>query len=204
LCDRNYYMTPAGSCVACAANYFSYGGLSRSCNLGCPPGQQSLDNTTCQNCTRGMGCGCTGSTPYANGSGGCMECLTAATCPSGQSCLSGSCGCPPSAPYYQNGSCIQCRTSADCTGGQTCNGSNQCITPAVTYSCPDTNVKVKCAGTRVNSNAWYQPVYISGNMCVTDVMTPCVTGTLTCYNGNNSLQAYTLFNGMCQVPATAS
>lgn len=110
------------ACVECLGDTDCDQGAGETCNAN---GQCFACTTACGSAAGAQSCG--GATPYCV-SDCCVECVGAADCPSGQICLDGSCGNPPS--------CANDPTV--CPTGYTCN-AGVCQPPATGGTCDPQN-----------------------------------------------------------------
>ena len=207
--DTPSQYTSEAQCVDCPADtYKMTTGTSQSECRTCSAGQ-GVTNNTCTNCKAGLGCGCTGSTPYANGSGSCAECYGVAIgCSGGKTCTNGTCSCPATVPYFNGTTCVVCTQDSHCAAGQKCT-NNQCITPTAVYSCPDTTVSMKCSDPAVTKSAALftnVPVSLVGTICTTDRNRCVDPNRAVCKAGNVTGIFYTTADSVygCSTPANVT
>ena len=126
-CKAGYYKN-GSNCTQCGNRQISSAG-STSCTT-CGAGKtNNTAHTACENCASSdPNCGCSGSTPYADGNGGCRaECdpgyykngNTCVECPDNTQTCGGN-GFTCKAGYYKNGSnCTQCGNRQISSAGST-------------------------------------------------------------------------------------
>ena len=130
---------------------------------------------------------CSGSTPYCDGSGNCVECLSNSNCGGSDICCSYSCKSKCSANANNCESCSgPCASAVSyCTGSQACDGSGKCCSVACNYDsdCGSNKVCVNGGTCSAKCERKCNPPCNTGEKCCTNLSTPaCVAAGTTCCN----------------------